>query len=397
MVAAGMMGNLAFLGVLAMLAGALAMLALILVAGMRGAWVLAKALPLYPAVFFIAVIAFAFISRKRPLPGFNKLAGLIAAAAICFFGFKGATSYYGNSARVFPSIYYADYVLEDTEVHERRNGKGNVAAQLAPGEKVTVNGISFNEQEFNVTTAAGVTGWVGREAFPEDAADMLAISIGLDGIDTEEIAVDRQTERLMQKYLAEDRELIVMDVPTKYYKMSPATLARSTTVGAAAPLLAVERKEYKNGAVPIPAGKDIVLEKILYADDCTLLYASVTETEDSRIWPLAAGGALNVPAWYKSLAATDLDTGQTYPLMQGDYRRAFWYDKAGQGYKSQIVFFFPPFKSRRFSLTHGDVSPLPDAKKTGFNGILGWMSSMTGQDRAEDYYFDWNFPEVNVK
>lgn len=386
----------------AILAGLLSVLTLILIAGMRGAVILAKELPLYTAVFFTALIVLIVIFIKRPFPRLNKCAGILVAAVICFFGFKGATSYYGNSDRYFASLYSADFVqaLPDGKapaVYEKRNGKGDVAAQLSPGEKVAVNGISFDKQEFNITTAAGVTGWVERATFPKDAADMLAISIGLDGIDTEEIAVDRQTERLMQKYLAEDSELIVMDVPTKFYKISPATLARATTVGANAPLLMVDRKEYKNGGALAPAGKNIVLEKILYADDCTLVYASVTETEGSRIWPLSAKGAINSSAWYKSLAAKDLNTGETYPLMQGNYRRAFWHEKAGKGYKSNIVFFFPPFKSRHFALTHNGISPLPDAKKTGFNGILGWMSSMTGQDRAGDYYFDWNFPEVNVR
>jgi hypothetical protein len=163
----------------------------------------------------------------------------------------------------------------------------------------------------------------------------------------------------------------------------------------------VDRKAFKDGAELVDAGVKAVLENILYAEDCTLLYLSITDTtkesQGSRIWALAAtAGNTNTTAWYKSFTVKDLDTGEEWPLIQSDYRRSFRYDKVDGGYKSSIVFFFPPFKSRHFSLTH-TVSPLPDKNNTGYGGILGWISSMTGQDNHSDFYFDYNFLEVRVR
>jgi hypothetical protein len=383
--------------------GVLAMVILIGLAGLRAAIILLKVLWLYPVVALIALLVLLVLPKLIRIPILNIALGLAGAVAICIFGFKGVTAYYGNSNMVFPSIYSADFIQELPDgrtptVYEKRNKKGEVIAELSVGEKININGISFNYQEYNVTTVNGSTGWIERTAFPEDGADMLAISVGLDGLDSEETSIDRQTEGLQAKYLAVDREITVMDVPTKFYKMSDATLNRSTRINATAPLQTLDRKTYqKNGGELTDAGQNIVLETILYANDCTLLYLSVSETSGSRIWPLANGtSSLNTPAWHKSFIVKDLDTGETYPVMQGNYRRSYWWEKNGNGYKTSIVFVFPPFKSRHFSLTH-EASPLPGTKKTGYGGILGWVSSMTGQDRAEDYYINYNFPEIRVR
>jgi hypothetical protein len=400
------LGGIAFLGVIAIIAGLVAMLILIAAAGFRGAFILAKTFWLYPVIFLAAIVLLVFIIKTLRIPVLNIVLGLAAALVITVFGFKGVTAYYGNSNMHFASIYSADFIqaLPDGEtpaLYEKRNKNGGILAELTVNQKVTVNGISFNKQEYNITTANGVSGWVERSAFPEDAADMLAISIGLDGIDSEEIAVDRQTERLLEKYLEVKDERIVMDVPTKYYGISDAVLRRSTRANAETPVVYVDRKAFKDGAELADAGVKAVLENILYADDCTLLYLSITDTaaesQGSRFWALAAtAGSGNTTAWYKSFAVKDLDTGEEWHLMQGDYRRSFRYDKVDGGYKSSIVFFFPPFKSRHFSLTH-EASPLPDRNNTGYGGILGWISSMTGQDNHADFYFDYNFPEVWVR
>lgn len=401
------LGNLLNVVPMAIIAGFLAIFGLILAAGLRGAWVLAQAFWLYPIVLIIAIFVFIFVKKliRTPIPILNFLLSLAVAGAICFLGFKAANSYYGNSNRHFKALYSADFVqaLPDGEapaVYEKRHKKGDIVTQLSVNEKVTVNGISFDKQEFNITTVDGKTGWVERAAFPENAADMLAITIGLDGIDSEEIAIDRQTERLMEKYLEVKKELIVMDVPTKYYGMSDALRHRSIKTNAKAPLMFVDRNAFKEGAALADAGVNIVLENILYADDCTLLYLTITEntvdSKSARAWPLAEG--LNMPAWQKALVVKDLDTGETFPLMQGDYRRSANGEKIKDAFKSSIVFFFPPFKSRHFSLTHDGVSPLPDSnKETGYGGILGLMSKYTGQDRAADFYFDYNFPEIKIK
>lgn len=400
------LGNLLNLVPIALLAGLLSILVLVLVAGIRGAWILSKVFWLYPIVVLIAILAFIFIKKslRTSIPILNFLLAFVLAAAICFLGFKGANFYYGNTDMHFAAIYSDDFVqaLPDGKapvVYEKRDKKGNVIAELSINEKVKVNGISFDKQEFNITTADGKSGWVERAAFPEDAADMLAITVGLDGIDSNEIGIDRQTERMIEKYLEVKKELIVMDVPTKFYGMSDAILRQSAKVNAKAPLMYVDRNAFKDGGELSDAGVKIVLENILYANDCTLLYLTVTdntpESKGIRIWPLAE--SLNVTDWQKSFVVKDLSTNETFPLMQGDYSRSFYYDKIDGGYKSNIVFFFPPFKSKHFSLTHNGVSPLPDDKsKTGYGGILGLMSKLTGQDRASDFYFDYNFPDVRV-
>ncbi|ULQ59262.1 YihY/virulence factor BrkB family protein [Brucepastera parasyntrophica] len=379
------LGGIASVGVIAIVAGLVAMLVLIAAAGFRGAFILLKTFWLYPLVVLAAIIVFALINKILRVPILNKILGLVAAVAICFFGFKGVTSYYGNSNMYFASIYSADFIqaLSDGKapaLYGKRNKKGEVLAQLTVNQKVTVNGISFNLQEYNITTANGVTGWVERAAFPEDAADMLAINIGLDGIDSEEIAADRQTERLMEKYLAVKRESIRMGVPVNYFAISDASLRRSISVNTKTPAQIVDRKAFKKeGAALADAGVNVILENIMYADDCTLVYLSVTDT---RYWALAGGpGALNTTAWQKALVVKDLDSGEEWHLMQGDYSRSFNYDKVSNGYRSSVVFFFPPFKSRNFSLTHGGVSPFPTARRKQATEDY-WGSSQASQDRT---------------
>jgi hypothetical protein len=304
-----------------------------------------------------------------------------------------------NAAAATPFILY-----------EKRNQKGAKLAELAPDEKVIVNGISFDKREFNITTAATAvtgtaaaaakTGWVTRDAFPANAADMLGITLGLDGIDGEEIAVDRQTERLFAKYLEPARQLQRDDEKVTYYKMSKDTLNRATKVNVTTPLLRLDLKQYKDGAAaPVPAGADLALTHILYAEDCTLIRLAVTDPAEkgTRIWSLPGG--INTAAWKKSLAIRDLvaGNGETWPLLAGDYARAFYYEKTKNGYATEITLFFPPFKTRHFSLTHSGVTPLPPRENTGYGGIMGLMSDKLDAGNGEKYYFDYNFPEVRVK
>ncbi|MDR1010856.1 MAG: hypothetical protein LBM04_06975, partial [Opitutaceae bacterium] len=65
-------------------------------------------------------------------------------------------------------------------------------------------------------------------------------------------------------------------------------------------------------------------------------------------------------------------------------------------YATEITLFFPPFKTRHFSLTHDGVTPLPPRENTGYGGIMGLMSDKLDAGNGEKYYFDYNFPEVRV-
>jgi hypothetical protein len=114
---------------------------------------------------------------------------------------------------------------------------------------------------------------------------------------------------------------------------------------------------------------------------------------------LPDGGRRNSAVWRSSLTVTDLATGETWRPLPADYDNTFTVGGSPGKREYTQLFFFPPFASRHFSLTHADVSPLPDGKtKSGYGGILGWMSSATGMSSEDSkFYFDWNFPEVNVR
>jgi len=384
----------------ALIAGLVVIVLLTAIAGFRGFYILGKTFWLYPLVGIIALAAFPIVKGFVRIAVVNILLGLAATVLIFFFGFKSVTAYYANSNMHFASIYSADFIqaLPDGKapsLYEKRNGKGKVLAELSVGQKVTVNGISFKKEEYNVTTADGVIGWVPRAAFPEDGADMLAININVDGFDSEDIAVDREVERLMESY---------MDVKEtgggtykgyemekhKKYSISQNTLNRSVKVNAETPLMLVGHKAYKKGEQLAASDAMVTLENILYAEDCTVVYLTVTDAKARDLY-----GEFNTTAWKKSLTVKDLDTGETFPLLQADYKPAWKYEKVKDGYQSSIVFFFPPFKSRHFSLTHEAPALMPDGK-SGYGGLLGLVASMTsGGSTAE--YLDYNFPEIRVK
>jgi hypothetical protein len=405
------MGMLTVLGpaVIIVMVGALIALAvMVAAAGFRGVLILAKALPLYPLAILAAIVVFALLKSALRIPMKGVLAFIVAVAAV-FFGWKGATAYYNNSARVFPSLYSADYVVGAQKMYEKRNGKGD-ASTLTADEKVTVNGISFDLKEFNITTADGKTGWVGREAFPDDADEMLALSIGLDGVDAWEIGTDRQTERLMGRFYDIAQKGGGKDpkgdeiVEYKEYTLKPAAMGRLTRVGARAPIVYLTPKAAKKGEQWVDNGTKITLLGVAYEPDCTVVALTVIPdgvVKDKKVphmW-LPDGGRRNSAVWKSSLAVTDLATGETWHPLPADYDKTFTVGGSPGKREYTQLFFFPPFKSHRFSLTHGGVSPLPDGKtKSGYGGILGWMSSATGMSSEDTkFYFDWNFPEINVK
>ena len=381
---------------LILILGALSCILLVFVAGVRGFIILGKTFWLYPVVGILAIVAFVVVKNLlRRVPIVGIIAGLAATVCIFIFGFKGVTSYYTKSDMYFASTYSADFVQDKTSLNEKRYGKGKILAELSAGEKVTVNGISFKREEYNVTTANGITGWIDRAAFPEEAAEMLSININADGFDSEDIAIDREIERLMERYM-DVKETgggtykgIEME-KHREYSISKNTLNRSIRVNAQTPLMVVEHEAYRDGAGLAESGAKLVLENIVYADDCTILYLTVTDTKVRDL-----SGTFNTTAWKKSLTATDLETGKKYLLLQADYKTTWRWEQAGDKFKSSIVFFFPPFKSRHFSLTR-EEPPLPSESKAGYGGILGWIAKITsGGSTAE--YLDYNFTEIKVK
>jgi len=389
------LGGLASAGVGVFIGGVVTVIVLTLIAGIRGLIILGQTFWLYPLVALIAIFALIFISKALRIRVLNKILGILAAVAICFFGFKAVTSYYVNGNMYFASIYSADYIqaLPDgtaPALNEKRNEKGVMLAELGIGEKVTVNGISLNKKEYNITTANGINGWIPLAALPEDNADMLSINISVDGFDSEDIAIDRQVERLMERYMDVKETGGGAYVVHREYTISQNTLNRSIRVNAQTPLMAVESKEFKKGAELAESGAAVTLENIVYADDCTIIYLTVT---DGNVRDLS--GTFNTTAWKKSLIVTDIVTGEIWPAMQADYKQTWRHEQVSNGYKSAIVFFFPPFKSRSFSLTH-EVLPIVSKAQAGYGGILGLAASITSGGSAATY-LDYNFPEVQVR
>ena len=392
------LGSLGSIAPIAMLLGLIAMIILIATAGFRGAWILAKAFPLYPIVLVLAFIAMAFVMAFVRFLRF--LAGLIAAFAVCYFGFGVVTKYYSNSERVFPAIYSHDFVqaLPDgtmPKLHEKRNRKGAVVAELKADERVKVDGISFNMKEYRITTADGRSGWIGVAAFPEDAAEMLSFVIGLDGVDEQEIAADRQAYRILERYM------VLQEGSTSRYALSSKILSQARKTDASVPILYLPRKAYKKGESFADVGVKIKISEVIYADDCTMVRLNITDNPDPKSkekpdsWYIP--GPYNPSTWQASLVVTDLDSGQKWQLMYMDYRKTLQRKASGNNHTESVVYFFPPFKTHHFSLTH-EASALPDnTKKAGYGGILGFMASATGSGKAYDYYIDYDFPEVRVR
>lgn len=383
------LGMLGMLAPIAMIAALALVVFLVIAALFKGLWMMLAVLPLYLVVVVLTLVVLVYLKWKR---GLGFLWSLLLAGGFCALGCWGATAYYNGSSRVFPAEYSADYVLAAADgnapaLYEKRHQKGDLLSPLAVGERVTVNGVSFDYAEFNITTSGGVTGWVASEAFPTGAAEMLANAIDLDGSVTKGMPIDRQVERLMEKHLAVDgRELIIKGVPTKYYKMSAATLQRATRVGVTAPIMQGEVKAYlEGGSTEMTAsGMSVRLENILYADDCTLLHLSIPPVGETGVYVL----------WSKPLEVKDLATGAAWRVIPaGSYGRSAWEDNASK--RSNVVLFFPPFKSRRFSLTHTEP-PFPD-KGERSDGFVSWIASLVQMSNSTELYADWNFKEVNVR
>jgi hypothetical protein len=345
----------------------------------------AKLLWLFPVVLAIAIVISLFLRIKLK---WKKLS-FLAFVLICGIGFWLVGTYYSNSSRYFPSMFSADFiqVLPDgslPRLYQKRHQKGTVIAELPANQKVTINGITLNSKEYNITTAEGKTGWIVRDALPEDTAEMLGIiSLEFGGARSEsELAFDRQVRLFMEKYM--NGNII-----------SKETLNRSVSINVQTPFMQVTAGQLKEGCGLTNSGAAVTLSNIVYAEDCTILRLTASGNALVSLF-----GSSNNNAWKTGFVVTDLSTGEKWNMLQSDLFKLFNYDSAGENsFNSELVMFFPPFKSRNFSLTNSN-EPFPKKQK-GFD-LLGSISEvlnffLAGLTKREFTYVNYSFPEVRVR
>lgn len=371
---------------------------LIIIALFRSVFLWLSSIWLYPAVILATLAAYVIIKKFLKK---GTLLAFLAAASIGVVGWTGARTYYMKTV-IHPSVFCADFIQalpngKAPLLYEKVGLSGNNLSDLSIDEKVTVNGMSYSKKAFNITTADGVTGWVELAAFPEDAAKTRWSAIGLDGFERGDMPLDRQVKGLAEKYLEKAK-----GYKDKY--VMPEAMLRSSGYVSETTISFVKQKAHKKGKEMQDAGVKLKLVAVGYKEDCTIVYMSVTDSYDrnrewSKHWDLS--GALNSTGWKNSFTVTDLDTGEKWKALSANYRDTYHetpLDKNGEKMICSVVFFFPKFNSRHFSLTH-EAPALPD--KTGYGGILGWMASFsgswTGNKSYADYFIDYNFPEVKVK
>jgi hypothetical protein len=359
----------------------------------------------------LAFVLSTFLKFKFRIGGFSKLVFL----GVLALGILGATLFYRNGPVHFPAIYRADFIqaLPDGSapfIYASRGQRGRVLAELEIGQKVTVNGITMNYREFNITTADGITGWVERAVFLEDAADMLTIGIDLAGDEAWAIAMDREevnlVEHLMEKYLNAERNVLIDGVRRPFYSMPNATLNRSIRPNLQTSIMWLDRRAFQQGEDFIDSGDKAIIEGILYAEDCTIIYITATGQSDPNnrrkphTWRL--DGALNSEQWFRSLTVTDLNTGEQWSPLPIPFNtgRTFHEEIISTNpyrVKTSIVFFFPSsMRSRNFSFTF-EEPPIIDKKQAGYSGILGRAADLLNLRSAFDYFLNYNFPEVRVR
>ena len=362
------------------------MLFFLLLAFFNGLLIFLTTLWLYPVFIGLAIVTGIFLRLRTK----SKIISALALWGILILGCTGSTFYYINGSVKFPTMYNADYIiaLEDGSaplLYQRRHQKGDVT-ELAIGERVTVNGITLTYKEYNITTENGVTGWVVREAFPKEAREMLGTSIDLGGHSAQQIQTDRFTERLMEKYMNEDPRML-----------SQNTLNRSIRVNLQTPHLVLNSDEYKKGETLRDSGEKVTLAHIVYAEDTTIIHITAQNIwMNENIRPFGASG--NTNEWRNGLIVTDLATGDVYRALQANYRRTSGYYND----QNSVVYFFPPFRTRHFSLTR-EVQPMPDPDKikAGYSGFLGLayniITNFSLSTSGGVPYSDWSFPEVQVR
>ena len=367
----------------------------IIVTIIRNALALAGMFRLYPVALALALVLsialFILLGKK----GFNKRGRLcfIAFILLTVLGFFGATGIYNTANIYFPAQYMADYILADSDgslpvFSSRRGGKGETLSALSAGQRVTVNGISFNKKDFNITTKDGVTGWVAAAAFPANARDWIFDQAETSGEVSVDIQKDRLLEQLARRYLNEETK--------GYFTMSDRVLRNMIRVNAEAPIYFLSGTEHRNSRRGETSelrntGDKVTLTHIAYAPDCTIIWVAARKPSDPAIFSYDLHGWFNSREWRTSLFVTCLDTGERWQVIQGDYTITSY---TGDDFSSTL-FFFPPFRTRHFSLTF-EASPLPPRRQAGFGGMFGWLSRVIGRGGMVEY-IDYSFPEVRVR
>jgi hypothetical protein len=380
--------------------GVVAGIVLFLVMVVKNVLSLMKETWLFPVAIALALavlIAVRILLKGRKL---RTIAALLAAAVVGFLGWNGAAAIYGAGNFHFPSAYSADYItaLPDgsaPSLYEKRHQKGNVLAELSVDQRVTVNGVTFNSAEYNITTADGVTGWVEAAAFPTDAQERPFARKDSGGETREPIYKDRLAERLAARYLVEQKGY------SGRYQITQKTLDASAVAGVEVPIWYLDGDELRNSkrgeTVELAdTGDKVELNNIMYADDCTMVFLTAGRAHDFIGWDISGDG--NTVEWQTSLTAKDLDSGESWQALPME-RRYTYMEVAHEGkYLSAVIYFFPPFKSRHFSLTHNGTAAMPDKDAAGHGGILGFFNKINifGSSPGSNY-IDWNFPEVQVR
>lgn len=344
---------------------------------LKNIWLMMSHFPLLYAALALTIVTFILVL------GYSRFwLALIAAAVVGFLGFKGVGAVYDSGDRYYPSEYCGDYIrkLPDGSTPKfttKRDGRGDELPALKPGQWVRVNGISYKEDQYNITTWEGVTGWVEGAAFPKDGAQWVFDRFGSGGTMLREIPKDRQVESYSKKYLESKNG----------GEMQPATLQQAIRVGAQTPFMELSRDEFKKtgDTLFVESGMTVTLERIVYAEGCTMIQISLTPKDNLYEYQ-------SLGDTFETLQVKDLDTGKTFDVIPGNYRRAQWEDEGG---KRHVVFMFWPFSSRRFSLTHTGYPQL-DKHGGGFIGRLASIVSFGGEMETK-YFTDWNFKEIKVR
>jgi len=389
-------------------------LLLFAVVGFRMTWLLVQVFWLYPAVLGLAIILTIVISiLKKKIVFLRFVPGFLFFILVLGIGIWQTTVYYRNSEMIFKTMYSADYIqaLPDGSaplLHQNRHQKGELLGKLGIDERVIVNGISVDYREYNITRSCGTTGWVVSDAFPDNAREMLGIAMDLGGFEQEQIQTDRTVERLMGKYMeaVPIRWTVGRGQVLEYgYEISESTLNRSIRVNAQTPLLYLSSAEYKDGGTLRETGVNVTLANILYAEDATLIYITQPyhRLNDRNLMPHSGLGG-NTNEWRNGLIVTDLVTGQVYRALQADYDKTARHISGTGGQQSMetVVYFFPPFRTRHFSLTR-EVLPMPppDQIVQGYGGLIGLVNNLFsgnwGRSSGAVPYIHWEFPEVRVR
>jgi hypothetical protein len=313
-------------------------------------------------IILIVVAIKTAYNRKRMLIGLG-----LCVLCVPF----GMFIYYPNVIEDSPFTH--DHIITASAVHAGRNGGGRAKAQVAEGEKVIVNGVSRDRKEFNITTDAGVKGWIPAAAFPKDAADpvdnafkvaasvfksnKLLLARDLYGKNSESYGRDRDWRNVftgvMGRYLEQKfEEYKKEDGSTGYAWVGGAkgltfeAMRMALTAGQTTPAR-VKKTTGKN----VMLDTELTLKSVTYAPEVTMIQIAETEetkeTKETLFW--------EDRALINSVVLKDLDTGETF--------RLWYYERVEVGYDNHSIyeyyFIYPPTKARHFSLSHEKAGTQP--------------------------------------